>query len=369
MVLVLGRRDDPLEPQLGQSVARQRRRRLGGVPAPAVGGRRLPEHAHLGPEAVCITRRAGKGRQQAERGEAGHEADQPNQLAGAPKLYRPFAVWRLEQIGVAGIALLRPPEPVVAAPEGEGGEPLAVVLPQLAHDQPRGVELRDPHRETLSARCGALALQIDDHVGDRQIEALLRPLHLAALQPVRASRRVRRDDDLVGRKLRQGIRDGLNRVGVADGAACLEPAAAKRLHRCGQPLFRRSAGGVDVGEEMVQAGVEGGRDDEDLSGLTALELVEQLPPRQGLVRDHEHLATFHGWDSTPGGPARGRRRYPLRAAIASVSFGTTVSASPTTPRSANSKMGALASLLMATITPEFIIPTLCWIAPETPAAT
>src|SRR5712691_1698432 len=58
----------------------------------------------------------------------------------------------------------------------------------------------------------------------------------------------------------------------------------------------------------------------------------------------------------------------LRALTSSVSFGTTSCTSPTTPRSENSKMGAFVSLLMATITPEPCMPTLCWIAPEMPHA-
>ena len=57
---------------------------------------------------------------------------------------------------------------------------------------------------------------------------------------------------------------------------------------------------------------------------------------------------------------------PLRARTSSVSFGTTSLTSPTTARSANSKMGAFGSLLIATITFEDCIPTLCWIAPEMP---
>jgi hypothetical protein len=60
---------------------------------------------------------------------------------------------------------------------------------------------------------------------------------------------------------------------------------------------------------------------------------------------------------------------PLRARTSSVSFGTISCTSPTTPRSENSKIGALASLLIATITPEACMPTLCWIAPEMPHAT
>ncbi len=58
----------------------------------------------------------------------------------------------------------------------------------------------------------------------------------------------------------------------------------------------------------------------------------------------------------------------LRALTSSVSFGTTSCTSPTTPRSENSKIGAFESLLIATITPELCMPTLCWIAPEIPHA-
>ena len=59
----------------------------------------------------------------------------------------------------------------------------------------------------------------------------------------------------------------------------------------------------------------------------------------------------------------------VRARTSSTSFGTIACRSPTTPRSENSKIGAFASLLIATITFEPCIPTLCWIAPEMPSAT
>ena len=59
----------------------------------------------------------------------------------------------------------------------------------------------------------------------------------------------------------------------------------------------------------------------------------------------------------------------VRARTSSTSFGTISCRSPTTPRSENSKIGAFASLLIATITFEPCIPTLCWIAPEMPSAT
>src|SRR5205085_7122380 len=60
-------------------------------------------------------------------------------------------------------------------------------------------------------------------------------------------------------------------------------------------------------------------------------------------------------------PGHARRRR-----TSSVSFGTISWRSPTTPRSAYSKIGAFGSLLIATTTFEPCMPTLCWIAPEMP---
>src|SRR5205085_8610511 len=70
-------------------------------------------------------------------------------------------------------------------------------------------------------------------------------------------------------------------------------------------------------------------------------------------------------------PPRGRvvRQPHFRVRTSSVNRGTISWRSPTTPRSAYSKIGACGSLLIATITPEPCIPTLCWIAPEIPTAT
>ena len=59
---------------------------------------------------------------------------------------------------------------------------------------------------------------------------------------------------------------------------------------------------------------------------------------------------------------------PFFALTASVSFGRILCRSPTTPRSQNSKIGAFGSLLIARMFSELCMPTLCWIAPEIPAA-
>src|SRR6266513_2782975 len=58
---------------------------------------------------------------------------------------------------------------------------------------------------------------------------------------------------------------------------------------------------------------------------------------------------------------------PFLALTASVNLGRILCRSPTTPRSLNSKIGALGSLLIARMFSELCIPTLCWIAPEIPA--
>lgn len=63
-----------------------------------------------------------------------------------------------------------------------------------------------------------------------------------------------------------------------------------------------------------------------------------------------------------------RDQLPFLAFTASVSLGRILFRSPTMPRSENSKIGAFASLLIATMFSEFCMPTLCWIAPEMPAA-
>ena len=65
---------------------------------------------------------------------------------------------------------------------------------------------------------------------------------------------------------------------------------------------------------------------------------------------------------------RPTRYEPFLAFTASVSLGTILFRSPTMPRSENSKIGALESLLMATMFSDACMPTLCWIAPEMPAA-
>ena len=63
------------------------------------------------------------------------------------------------------------------------------------------------------------------------------------------------------------------------------------------------------------------------------------------------------------------QRFYLRLRISSAAWGTTLNRSPTTPKSASSKIGASPSLFTATIVFEVCMPARCWIAPEMPSAT
>ena len=71
---------------------------------------------------------------------------------------------------------------------------------------------------------------------------------------------------------------------------------------------------------------------------------------------------------SPSTLVNGARVPPCSGGVARSSAGTISSASPTIPRCATSKMGAVASLLMAMIWSEFCMPTRCWMAPEMPQA-
>ena len=66
-----------------------------------------------------------------------------------------------------------------------------------------------PRRPAPAGLRRVLGLQIDDHVGDREREALARAGDDAALEPVRAALGVRRDEDLIGAEGAQRILDRL----------------------------------------------------------------------------------------------------------------------------------------------------------------
>src|SRR5215467_9087753 len=59
----------------------------------------------------------------------------------------------------------------------------------------------------------------------------------------------------------------------------------------------------------------------------------------------------------------------VRFSISSTSCGTTLNRSPTTPKSASSKMGASGSLFTTMIVFDVCMPARCWMAPEMPTAT
>ena len=73
------------------------------------------------------------------------------------------------------------------------------------------------------------------------------------------------------------------------------------------------------------------------------------------------------WSEAATTRARAGQVY-LRCWRASISLGSTLLTSPTMPRSAIEKIGASWSLLTAMMFLALFIPTMCWVAPEMPAA-
>src|SRR5215212_6407138 len=138
---------------------------------------------------------------------------------------------------------------------------------------------------------------------------------------------------------------------------------AERLHQ--RLVLGQQLGKPDRAGQATRAAA-----DDDHADLDALvlrvgralhELLVGVDGGRELGGGRCHQRSLRGTRATPTQP-------PLFAFTASVSFGRILLRSPTTPRSENSKIGAFGSLLIATMFSEFCIPTLCWIAPEMPAA-
>ena len=304
-------------------------------------------------------------------------------------------------------------------------------LPDLFHRELPDLRLLAAEGEAVDRDACEVALRPLRKHGDLggEVGAGLEVAQLAALAvaPLVAGAHTQhapvRDEELLGRGLRQDHRAALFRL-LGEEAAELgerEDPVAVIPHRRRRRDRQRSAAGEDVdrltrdlavrrevlhpearAEEAAQRSRVHDRAGEQVrTGLLALlehgdrnvaELLRQLrvlleqlaePDRTGeagrACTDDEH-ADLDPLVSRVGRlrdvvARRERRReiaratHPLRALISSVSFGTIACTSPTMPRSLKSKIGAFASLLMATIVPELCIPTLCWIAPEMPRAT
>jgi hypothetical protein len=132
--------------------------------------------------------------------------------------------------------------------------------------------------------------------------------------------------------------------------------ALHRLRVIGEELEQA----VRAGEPSRSAADDGHPDVDALIlgvELSLDELLDRVYRRRELTRrmGAGSVVRRHGYD-------------PFLAFTASVSLGRILLRSPTMPRSENSKIGAFASLLMATMFSEDCIPTLCWMAPEIPAA-
>src|SRR6478672_5977443 len=102
--------------------------------------------------------------------------------------------------------------------------------------------------------------------------------------------------------------------------------------------------------------------------FSALDHFDAVLPQAVAQNAHTrlaHVARSPKYDT--GNPTRRHDR--RRCQSAASNSGSSLNKSPTRPMSAISKIGASASLLMATIVPASLIPVRCWIAPLMPMAT
>ena len=142
----------------------------------------------------------------------------------------------------------------------------------------------------------------------------------------------------IDRRLRAGARSRRSRTSVP-----LELADVARR--------RRGGGGAAPGDEARDGAPVPRR-----HARPSLPLAPRLEPGSGLTRE-----------TAPTAPKLHENAVE-RDWSASISFGRTLWTSPTMPRSAMPKIGASLSLLMAMMFFEPFIPTMCWVAPEMPAA-
>ncbi|SDS18534.1 hypothetical protein SAMN04489719_1738 [Agrococcus carbonis] len=185
---------------------------------------------------------------------------------------------------------------------------------------------RESTADGLAARAGGIGRRLADRGG-----LVTRVGSADALLDRRGSDRRRSDRRGGGLVTRAGFADGL-----------LDRRGSDRRRGDGRRGDRR---GGDLGG--------GGRGARRRPGLAAGRARQAAPQRdrraraRALPRDH---------------------RYAFRASSAAITCGTIVNRSPTTPRSAISKIGAFASLSIATIVFAVCMPARCWMAPEMPSA-
>ena len=206
-------------------------------------------------------------------------------------------------------------------------DPIAVV----GHRRRR----RDAHRAALRHEEHRLAVHLAE---ERQLRRILAPCEEPLQRP--------RVDDRAREKVRA------RRLSLLEHG---DRHLAEPLRRRGILLDELAE--PDRGGETRRAGADDQEPDVDA-------LVDRIASARRSPR-----AADHGGGKSAGRTLPTARHEEARARTSSASFGTIACRSPTTPKSENSKIGAFGSLLMATITFEPCMPTLCWIAPEIPSAT
>ena len=137
----------------------------------------------------------------------------------------------------------------------------------------------------------------------------------------------------------------------------VELMAADRVH----PHGDRPERGVGAGHELLHRRAERGvttRGRKEGPGSAKQDGDHEGERNEGDERGND--SDLHAGYRNPPQPVRERSSLAIAGAISN--------RSPITTMSANSAIGASGSRLTATIVPAVCIPTLCWMAPDTPSA-
>jgi len=137
----------------------------------------------------------------------------------------------------------------------------------------------------------------------------------------------------------------------------VELVAAHRVHPRGDRPERAVAAGHELPDRRAERGVatRGGKEG---PGSAEQDGDHEGERDEGDERGND--SDLHAGYRNPPQPVRERSSLAIAGAISN--------RSPITTMSANSAIGASGSRLTATMVPAVCIPTLCWMAPETPSA-
>src|SRR5439155_6700225 len=125
---------------------------------------------------------------------------------------------------------------------------------------------------------------------------------------------MRRDDDLVGRRLElvQRVANGGDGVGLDDQARCRDALRPQNLERPIEPPACRGAPRVLVDDVALPRLVDRADDGDTQLALclAPFQGLDQASPGDGLVRDHEHVFHLMGTSSATRSPLKTACRAP-----------------------------------------------------------